>query len=71
MICCTPTITNFILETVTTVPYTGNRPIVTVLYLQPDNTFQEAGILTLIQITATDVIIDHGGVATGLVKLLQ
>jgi hypothetical protein len=71
MSCCNPNTTPFANELITTVPYTGSRPIVTVLYLQPDNTLQEAGIFTLIEITPTDVIIDHGGLSSGVVKLLQ
>ncbi len=71
MICCNPSIHNFISESVTTVPYTGSRPIVDVAYLQPDNTFQTAGIFTQIEITATDVIVTHGGISTGVIKLLK
>ncbi len=71
MSCCTPTITNFVSESITTVPYTGTRPTVDVLYLQPDNTLQQAGIFTKIEITATDVIVSHGGLSSGIVKLLQ
>ena len=71
MICCSPTIHAFAGDLVSTVPYTGNRPIVEVLYLMPDSTLQQAGIFTHIEITATDVIVTHGGVSSGLVKLLQ
>lgn len=72
MSCCNPILHTFISETTTTVPYIGVRPIVEVAYLQPDNTFKTAGIFTLINITATDVVVDHGGATeTGIVKLSQ
>ena len=70
MTCCPSTIFPFIVELVTTVPYTGSRPIVEVLYLMPDMTLQQAGIFTHIEITPTDVIVTHGGLSSGLIKLL-
>ena len=70
MTCCSPTYQNFVNETVTTVPYTGAQPIVSVGYLQDDNTMQFEGIFNNIIFTATEVIIDHGGASTGVVKLL-
>ena len=70
MICCPANITPFANATVTTVPYIGNRPIVSVMYLQPDGSLIVAGIFTQIQITPTDVIVDHGGPSNGLIKLL-
>lgn len=52
-------------------PYIGSRPTVSVAYLQPDNTLLFNGVFTQINITATDVVIDHGGIASGYVKLVQ
>lgn len=71
MPCCTTNTKNFVQESVTTVPYTGLKPTVDVLYLQPDNTFIGMGVFTQIEITATDVIVSHGGAASGIVKLTQ
>lgn len=70
MICCTAIIQPFLSEAITTVGYTGNKPTVSVAYLQADGTFISSGIMTQIQITLTDVIIDHGGPASGFVKLI-
>lgn len=71
MTCCPTILTPFTSETETTVPYTGVQPIVDVAYLQPDNTLQTAGIFTQIEITATDVIVSHGAVSSGIIKLMQ
>lgn len=71
MICCAPNITQFAAEFITTVPYVGTRPTVSVIYLQPDGTFLQAGVFTQINFTTTDVIVDHGGQSSGYIKLLQ
>lgn len=71
MSCCTPTIQVFTNEAITTVPYIGERPTVQVIYLQDDGTFIQMGVFTQINIIGTDVVFDHGGLASGLVKLLQ
>ncbi len=70
MICCEPIIQNFLSESITTVGYIGNKPTVSVAYLQADGTFISTGMFTQILITATEVIIDHGGPASGFVKLI-
>jgi len=71
MSCCKESIFSFVNQATTSVGYTGAKPTIQVLYLQPDGSFVQSGIFTQIQITATDIIIDHGGLATGTVKLLQ
>lgn len=71
MSCCTNTIQSFLFASTTTVPYVGNRPTVSVIYLQSDGTFLAAGVFTQINIQPTEVIIDHGGAASGVVKLMQ
>lgn len=58
------------MESITTVPYTGAKPTVTVAYLQTDGTLLIHGVMSQINITTTDVVIDHGGLASGVVKLL-
>jgi len=71
MSCCSIITQVFTSEAITTVPYTGDKPTVSVIYLQPDGTFLSMGISTLIDIQAADVVVDHGGSASGIVKLLQ
>jgi hypothetical protein len=71
MACCNYTIQPFALQSTTTVPYVGDRPTIDVVYLQTDGTFLQMGVFTQINFTTTDVIINHGGPASGLVKILQ
>lgn len=73
MTCCTTTTIPFVNEAVTTVPYTGTRPSIEVAYLNPDNTYTlgGAGIFSQITFNATNFVIDHGGVSSGIVKLLK
>lgn len=70
MICCPVTTIPFANQSVTVVPYTGERPVVSVAYLNADNTFTLAGIMTNIVFTSTNFTIDHGGPASGIIKLL-
>lgn len=72
--CCTTTTVPFANESVTVVPYSGTRPTIEVAYLNPDNvtyTLGSMGITTLVTFNATDFTIDHGGVSTGIIKLLK
>lgn len=71
MSCCATTITPFNNVATSTVPYSGLRPTVDVLYLQPDNTWLAAGVFTQVEITPTEVVVTHGGLSSGLIKLLQ
>jgi hypothetical protein len=71
MSCCTVNITSFASEAITTIPWSGVRPTIDVAYLQADGTFLQMGVFTQINFTTTDVIIDHGGTASGYVKLIQ
>lgn len=68
MTCCNTTIQTFAGVASTTVEYIGVRPTVEVLYLI-DGTWQTAA--SVITVTDTQVIVDHGGQATGVIKLLQ
>ncbi len=70
MICCTSIIQSFLSESITTIGYTGAKPTVTVAYLQPDGSFITTGVFTNIELTPTQVIIDHGGPASGFCKLI-
>lgn len=69
MTCCDIITQTFVNEAVTTVPYNGNRPTVTVSYLI-DGVWQ-AFVAVQVQLTDTDVIVDHSGPSTGVVKLVQ
>lgn len=70
MTCCPTIEQTFVNESTTTVPYTGNKPTVTVAYLI-DGVWQAAGVATPITITETEVVVDHGGNQTGVIKLVQ
>jgi len=71
MSCCTITILPFAAALTTTIPYTGDKPTVSVIYLQADNTFLIAGVFTQINYIGSEVVVDHGGLASGYIKLLQ
>lgn len=74
MSCCPESITTFAGASSTTVPYNGeygSNPKVTVLYLQ-DGLWVASGIMTQIAMIGTPVTqvkVDHGGPATGIIKL--
>lgn len=71
MICCQVTIQPFAAEAITHIPWTGDRPTVSVAYLQPDGTLLVSGVMTQIDFQPTEFIIDHGGQASGVIKILQ
>lgn len=71
MSCCNLNITPFASVSTTTVPWTGNRPTISVAYLQADGTFLVNGMFTQIDFQPTEFIIDHGGPASGFVKIVQ
>jgi hypothetical protein len=74
MTCCTTETIPFTNVTSTTLAYTGTRPTIEVAYLNPDGisyTLGGMGIGTLITFTGTSFTIDHGGLASGLIKLLK
>lgn len=68
MTCCPENITSFAGVSSTYVSYSGQRPTVTVLYYNAGQ-WTAAGVATGIRITDTQVIVDHGGPATGIIKL--
>lgn len=70
MSCCTINITPFVNQPSTTVPYSGNKPTVSVYY-NIDGVWQAAGVATPITYGAASVTVNHGGDATGIVKLIQ
>lgn len=72
MQCCDDNITPFYAATSTTLPYAGefgDTPSVDVLYKNEDGTYTKAGIFTLISIQPTQIVVDHGGPASGFIKI--
>jgi hypothetical protein len=78
MSCCTPLIIPFFNKTSSTVSYGpalqtqfGPAPNVTVTYWDGTQ-YVEAGIMTQVSLVGypvTQIIVDHGGEATGLIKI--
>lgn len=69
-LCCAVTEQEFTNEVITTVPFTGDEPTVSVYYRQTDGTYRE-DILTQVVLNGASVVINHGGPATGVVKITQ
>lgn len=70
MTCCEQNIIPFVEEDETIVPYAGEygqEPQVDVLY-NIEGVWQ-AGVFTSIQRTPTEITVNHGGAATGVIKL--
>lgn len=68
--CCDITLTPFVNQSTTTVPYSGDRPTVTVSYLV-DGVWQ-VFVQVVTTLLAGSVIVDHGGTGqTGVIKLVQ
>lgn len=59
------------MQATTTVPYTGDKPTISVAYLQPDGTLLVQGVMSQIDFQPTEFIIDHGGPASGVIKIVQ
>lgn len=70
MTCCNPILIPFINESVTTIPYVGNKPMVTVSYFV-DEVWYVLGVVASIIVNATDIVVDHGGASTGVIKIMQ
>jgi len=68
--CCVSTSIPFTNVTSTIVPYTGEAPFIQVAYLQ-DGVYVIDGTLTTVVDTGTQFEIDHGGAASGIIKLLK
>ncbi len=70
MSCCNTLIVPFVNQASTIVPYTGNKPTVSVVYLI-DGVWQVLGVATQMEFTDSQVTIYHGGLNTGAVKMVQ
>lgn len=67
MSCCQENIFNFVGQAVTSVAF-PNPQTVEVLY-KIDDVWTQAGIFTSITKSPTGVVVDHGGLATGVIKI--
>lgn len=70
MPCCVVTITPFVNQSTTTIPYSGTRPTVTVSYLI-DGVWQ-VFVAVVTTLLVGSVMVDHGGPGqTGIIKMVQ
>lgn len=69
MSCCNITYRTFVNEAVTTIPYTGAVPTVTVSYLVDGE--WNISVATSIKLVGGNIVVDHGGIATGVVKVIN
>lgn len=70
MTCCNIQIIPFVAQASSTIPYTGDKPTVTVSYLV-DGAWQALGYVTNQTLSNTEIVIDHGGPMTGVIKVVQ
>ena len=70
MTCCTTTIKPFVNESATTIPFVGPKPTITVSYLV-DGVWNALGVSPVINLSGTSVTVDHGGISTGVIKMVQ
>jgi hypothetical protein len=78
--CCNVTIQPFAGVAITAIPWIGDRPTITVSYLV-NGVWEAIGVATNIRFIGEPgstelapgptIIVDHGGIATGVVKLVQ
>jgi hypothetical protein len=67
MTCCVQNTFNFVNQAVTSVAF-PNPVSVEVLY-KVDGVWIQAGVFTQITKSPTGVVVDHGGLATGIIKI--
>lgn len=68
MACCELNTVNFVNVATTTIPYVGEKPLIQVSYYD-GTSWVFNGVFTSIKIEPTQIVIDHGGLATGIVKI--
>ena len=69
--CCDLNTTNFVNQSVTTIAYNdelGEHPLIEVIYYNGANWSQQ-GVFTQIRKEVGQIVVDHGGPATGIIKL--
>lgn len=69
MTCCSVTLTPFVNEATSVVIYSGDRPTVSVSYLI-DGVWQ-VFVASTAKLLTNSVEIDHGGLSTGIIKILN
>jgi len=69
MNCCTLNTISFVNATNSVVPFTGAAPSVDLLYRNEAGEYQSSGPFTAIVIEGGNVVIDHGGPATGIILI--
>lgn len=76
MSCCPPILTTFLDAEETIIPYPqslrdvyGNVPTIKVAYLENGIYKESAGFITHIALDTDEIKINHGGPATGVIKL--
>lgn len=77
MACCIPTQYGFTNQAITNIPYDsvlvakyGTHPKVNVLYLDPvTGEYYYAPFFTSVHFTGSAVVVDHGGINSGLITL--
>lgn len=76
MSCCTPILTSFQNVATTTIPYPqslrdvyGNIPTIKIAYLENGEYKESTGFITHVSLDTDQITIDHGGEATGVIKL--
>lgn len=67
--CCDIKLVTFVNESTTTTPWTGDEPTVSVSYLV-DGVWQ-VFVQTVYKLLPGSIVVDHGGVNTGVIKVLQ
>lgn len=68
MVCCNTQTYNFINEAITVINTDVVNPFIEVFYLV-DGTWIQAGVLTQVKYKDGIITVDHGGVATGVIKV--
>lgn len=69
MPCCEPIYHSFVNESVSNVPFNGNVPTVTIAYLVAGQ--WNISVATSVTMAGGIVTVDHGGSATGIIKIVQ
>lgn len=68
MSCCEYIYRTFVNEAVTTIAYTGDVPTVSILYLIDGE--WTMGVAQVIKLVGGNIVIDHGGISTGVAKII-
>lgn len=69
MTCCNVILEPFVNQSTTTIPYSGTRPTVSVSYFI-DGVWQ-VFVASVVTLFAGSIVVDHGGLSTGVVRVVQ